>query len=240
MSYVPKAKPTAPTPFDNQRWQENGLRRRLLQGLWRPDLEDALLEHLPSDRREAWGPCDMSSNPLEQITRQLAVLYEEAPIVTHKDEIDISALLGTDGFITRAGLWPLMQRVQQMTLAIRETILRIDVIPHVQGTTPRHAGINYRLVYPDYVYIETSNDAPDIPIKYQELRLRDIDGQPTWTWDVLDITDVNKPMFGMFIAEKDGKLGRDVSLEVMGHATHIGEDYPYIDNEGMPFLPIVV
>ena len=234
------AKPSAPTTYDANRWIENGLRRRMLQGLWRNDLEDALLEHLPSDRREAWGPCDMSSNPLEQITRQLAVLYEEAPIVTHKDETDISILVGSDGYITRAGFFPLMQRVQQMTLAIRETIVRIDVIPHVQGTMPRHAGINYRLVYPDFVYIETSADAPDIPIKYQELRLRDINGEPTWTWDVIDITNIDDPIFGMFIAEKDGRIGQDISMSVMGHETHRGENYPYRDDEGMPFLPIVV
>ena len=234
------AKPTAPTAYDNERWIESGLRRRILQGIWRNDLEDALLRHLPSDRREAWGPCDMSSNPLEQITRQLAVLYEERPIVTHKDDTDISDLIGVEGYITRAGLFPLMQRVQQMTLGIRETILKIDVIPHVQGTMPRSAGINYRLVYPDFVYIETSPDAPDVPIKYQELRLRTINGEPKWTWDLLDITDPAAPVFGMFLAEKNGEIGEDVSLEVMGHATHKGESYPYYDSQGMPFLPVVV
>jgi hypothetical protein len=234
------SKPMAPTAYDNERWQESGLRRRMLQGIWRNDLEDALLRHLPSDRREAWGPCDMSSNPLEQITRQLAVLYEEQPIVTNANSDDLGDLIGVDGYLTRAGLFPLMQRVQQMTLGIRETVLRIDVIPHVQGTMPRSAGINYRLVYPDFVYVETSPDSPDIPIKYQELRLRTIDGKPQWTWDLIDITDPDMPIFGMYLAEKNGELGSDISRQVMGHDTHKGESYPYVDKEGMPFLPIVI
>lgn len=233
------AKPMAPTSYDQQRWEESGLRRRLIQGIWRDDLEDALLRHLPADRREAWGACDMSSNPLEQITRQLAVLYEEQPIVTNKGDQDIGQLVGTDGYITRAGLWALMMRVQQMTLACRETFVRIDVIPHIQGTMPRHAGINYRLVYPDYVYVETSPDAPDTPILYQELRLRNVNNEPKWTWDVLDIRDEQNPKFGMFYANKDGSIGDDISIYVMGHETHKGENYPYRDKDGSPFLPVV-
>lgn len=240
MSNVITAKPMAPTSYDQNRWQESGLRRRLIQGIWRNDLEDALLRHLPSDRRDAWGPSDMSSNPLEQITRQLAVLYEESPVITHRDELDIGELVGSDGYITRAGLWALMIRVQQMTLACRETIVRIDVIPHIQGTMPRHSGINYRLVYPDYVFVQTSPDAPDIPVLYQELRLRDLHGEPTWTWDVIDIRDENNPSFGMYIAEKDGAVGRDISEHIMGHPTHTGDQYPYRDRDGAPFLPIVV
>ena len=57
----------------------------------RRDLEDELARHLPADRREAWGPADLSSNPFEQITRQLSVLYHEIPAVTNLNG-DISDL----------------------------------------------------------------------------------------------------------------------------------------------------
>ena len=33
----------------------------MILGAWEEDLEDELSRHLPPDRREAWGPSDMSS-----------------------------------------------------------------------------------------------------------------------------------------------------------------------------------
>ena len=89
------AKPIAPTSTDQNRWDHTALRRRLVQGTWEQDLEDELYRHLPADRREAWGVADMSSNALEQVSRQLAMLYHETPQVTHDD--DITPLVGRDG-----------------------------------------------------------------------------------------------------------------------------------------------
>ena len=109
-------KPQAPSDTDERRWQHSGLRRRLLTGLWERDLEDELLRHLPTDRREALGPSDLSSCAIEQVTRQLAMLYHSEPNIT--GEGDISALVGRDGFVTKAGYFQLMQKVQQMTLGI--------------------------------------------------------------------------------------------------------------------------
>ena len=76
-------KPLALNAGEQARWDHTGLRRRMILGAWEQDLEDELSRHLPPDRREAWGPSDMSSNPFEQITRQLAVLYHENPAVTN-------------------------------------------------------------------------------------------------------------------------------------------------------------
>jgi hypothetical protein len=95
----------------------------MLTGEWEQDLEDELARHLSPDRREAWGPADLSSNAFEQITRQLSVLYTESPTVTAPG--DISALLGREGYATKAGLWPMMQRTQQFVLGMRESIMRV-------------------------------------------------------------------------------------------------------------------
>jgi hypothetical protein len=96
----------------------------MIVGAWADDLENELQRHLPPDRREAWGPSDLSSNPFEQITRQLAVLYSEQPAITNSQG-DITALLSREGLATQAGLWPLMQRVQQMVIGLREAFVRI-------------------------------------------------------------------------------------------------------------------
>ena len=236
MSYksIP-AKPVAPTDDTNLRWSENARRRRLLSGEYEQDLEDELFRHLPSDRREAWGVTDMSSNVFEQVTRQLSVLYHESPIVTNPE--DISELVSREGYMTRSGIWSMMQRVQQLTLGIRETIVRIDVSP--KGT--RTEGIVYRVVTPDYVYIESSEDNPEIPLYYQELRLRFDDEKKEYSWiaDIMDIRDENNPRFYLRKVEPNGTLGEDVSRVFMNGELS-GDAYPFRDKDDKPFLPIVI
>ena len=232
-------KPLAPTADEQERWSHTALRKRMILGAWEQDLEDELARHLPADRREAWGPADLSSNPFEQITRQLSVLYHEVPAVTNLNG-DISALTAREGLVTQAGLWQLMQRAQQMVIGLRESAIRIDVNPHVQGAPTIAPGIQYRIVTPDLLYCEAHPDQPDIPVYYQEARLREFEGKPIWVADVLDIRDPQMPIFGMFEINKDGALGKDMSMEFMGHPTHRGEDYPYRDGEGNPFLPVVL
>ena len=238
--YTIPAKPQAPTNADEERWKHSALRRRLLTGLWEPDLEIELLRHLPTDRREALGPSDMSSCAIEQVTRQLAMLYHSDPNVSN--EGDISALVGRDGFVTKAGYFQLMQRIQQLTLGIREMFVRVDVAPHHTGDVARVPGLSFRSVSPDFVIASASPDAPDVPLYYQELRLRmdPESGDPIWVWDILDIRDANNPLFGMFEATPAGAIGREMSEIYMGHETMRGDAYPYRSRDGSPFLPVVL
>lgn len=232
-------KPLAPNQEEQDRWNHSALRKRMIIGAWEQDLEDELARHLPADRREAWGPADLSSNPFEQITRQLSVLYHEVPAVTNLNG-DISDLVSREGLVTKAGLWQLMQRAQQMVIGLRESAIRIDVNPHVEGAPTIAPGIQYRIVTPDLLYCEAHPDQPDIPVYYQESRLREHEGKPVWVADVLDIRNPEEPIFGMYEINKDGSLGKDVSVEFMGHPTHRGADYPYRDGAGNPFLPVVL
>ena len=232
-------KPLALNAGEQARWDHTGLRRRMILGAWAEDLEDELSRHLPPDRREAWGPSDMSSNPFEQITRQLAVLYHENPAVTNMNG-DVDPLVGREGLVTKAGLWQLMQRTQQMVIGLREAMIRIDVNPHTQNMPARVPGIQYRLVTPDLVYCEAHPDQPDVPVYYQEYRLRKSEKGFVWVADVLDIRDMENPRFGMFEINQDGTLGTDVSEIYMGHPTHEGEGYPYRDANNTPFIPVVM
>lgn len=209
-----------------------------MQGTWEQDLEDELYRHLPADRREAWGVADMSSNALEQVSRQLAMLYYETPQVTHDE--DIGDLVGREGFITGSGLWPLMQKVQQYTIAMRECCVRIDVVPHVQGGKSRFTGIIYRVITPDFVYAEAHPDSPDTMVYFQEYRLRynEYKEEYEWVCDVLDIRDEANPKFAMIAVNNDGSLGSDVSDVYMGHPAHVGSSYPYRKGDGTPFIPV--
>ncbi len=233
-------KPPLPTDTDERRSQHTALRRRMIQGTWEDDLERNMKSHFSSARYAAIGVPDMSSNILEQITRQLSTLYNHGVSITNRSEQDISALVGIDGFVTLAGWAQLMQRAQQMTLALRDCFVKVDVTPHVEGGDQAHQGIQYRIVTPDYVYCESAEDAPDVPKYYMEqrLRLNPKTGEPIWIADVLDIRNPKAPIFGMFEIEQNGQLGSDVSEIYMGHQTHRGDDYPYIGKDGIPFLPM--
>ena len=230
-------KPLAMTPSEQARWEHSGLRKRMILGAWENDLEEELGRHLPPDRREAWGPSDLSSNPFEQITRQLSVLYHETPTVTNMNG-DVDVLVGREGLVTQAGLWQLMQRTQQMVIGMREAFVRIDV--HPNQNMPRVSGIQYRLVTSDLVYAEAHQDQPDVPVYYQEYRLRkNAKGGSVWVIDVLDIRDMDNPSMAMYEINQDGTVGADVSMDYMGVPALVGAAYPYRDKDGVPFLPVV-
>ena len=237
MQTMTPAKPSAPTAATESRWSHSSLRKRLILGAWLEDLELELSRHLPADRRESWGPADLSSNPFEQITRQLSVLYHEMPTVTHMDD-PIGDLIGRSGLATMAGLWPLMQRTQQMVLGMRESVIRIDVRPQIENSIIS-SGLQYRLVTSDYVYIEAHPDQPDVPIYYMEYRLREYEGAECWIADCLDIRDPNNPTFRMKKIDPGGKVGIDVTEYYLDSSAD-GVDYPYRDSRGIPFLPITL
>ena len=231
-------KPSAPDQVTENRWNHTALRRRLMTGIWEQDLEDALAQHLPAERRAAWGVADMSSNALEQVTRQLAMLYHEQPTVSHT--ADIEPLVSREGYLMRSGLFPLMQRVQQFAIALREVILRIDVIGGKPNQPTKKKGLQFRLVTPDFVYCEAHPDAPDEPVYYREYRLRYHVERDEYLWvcDIFDIRDEENPEFALYEVSSDGTLTHEVTKEFIGVDPMKGEMYPYRSKEGIPFLPI--
>ena len=237
MSSIAPIKPTGPTAATQERWAHSSLRKRLIVGAWLKDLEDELARHLPPDRRESWGPADLSSNPFEQITRQLSVLYHENPTVTHMDQ-SIDSLVGRNGLSTLAGLWPLMQRTQQMVLGMREAVIRIDIRPQIENSII-NSGLQYRLVTSDFVYIEAHPDQPDVPIYYREYRLREYEGEECWIADELDIRDPQNPVFAMRKVTSGGDIGIDVTDYYIDQPLS-GASYPYRNSRGIPFLPITL
>ena len=239
-TYSYPSMPPAPDQVNQTRWNHTALRRRLMTGLWEQDLEESLLQHLPSERRAAWGVADMSSNALEQVTRQLAMLYYEQPTITHKENIE--SLIDREGYIQTAGLFPLMQRVQQFAIALREVVLKIDVINGKPNQPKRRKGLQFRLVTPDFVYCESHPDAPDEPIYYREYRLRyhEKNDEYKWVADVFDIKSDTNPEFALYEVNSDGSLGDEVTADYLGISAQRGESYPYRSKEGYPFLPIQI
>ena len=234
-------KPRAPTQDENDRQDHTALRVRMLTGQWESDLEGTLAQNLPPDRRETWGPSDLSSNPFAQIVRQLSVLYDQPPTVSNEIG-DISELTDRSGLLQRAGLWNLMSRAQQYIIGLRECVIRVDVIPPSGESAIESSRLLYRIVTPDMVYCEADSNRPEEPNYYRELRVR---RNPTtqkscWVYDIIDLRDPKQPIFGLYEANVDGTIGADVSELYMGSTALIGDDYPYRDQMGRPFLPLVL
>jgi len=231
---------------DNQRIAETSRRRRMLDGTWEPDLMETLRQHLSPSRVENWGVPDLSTNLLETITRDLAKLYHETPTVTHPSA-NIERLTARNGLLQ--GLWPMMQSAQQAILAMRECVIRIDHVP--AGELDENGTLQYRIVTPDFLYLEASPSAPDIPFYYQEYRIRSLrkkntvsgkmeEPQIIWTVDIFDIRNKSKPVFKICEVNQDGTLGEDLTKQFLGTAALKGDKYPYRYQNGFPFIPCVL
>lgn len=223
--------PPAPDMDTQKRWAHQGLRKRMLIGNWSQDLEEEIARHIGSnsDRRAVWGVSDMSSNVFRSISEALSALYNEgAPAITSPIEAD--ALLGPVGLISNAALWPLMQRVQMLTIGMREMFLRVDVSSDGRN-------LLYRPVTPDNVWARSPAGSPMEPNQLMELRLRMREsGELQWCYDVFDLADENNPIYQVRGVGASGKLQDDLSDEFLGGSMS-GAPYPYRDSSGRPRLP---
>lgn len=221
--------PIPPDVRESKRWDQTRLRRRLLDGAWKDDLNDRLRSHLGTTRREAWGALDMSANPFRVICRELSVLYDRTPQVLHSEESALP-LVGPRGAVHESGLWSSMRRFQSWVIGCREYLLRVHV--SADGI------VRYRPVPPDMVHAIANPDAPDEPLKICELRLRKrANGDPVWTYDVLDIREKYNPKYQIFAAKgfyKDNAV--DLTEEFLGRDMS-GYNYPYVKKDGTPVLP---
>lgn len=216
---------TGPPPPDTEtltRWNEGQRRRRLLEGLWKVDLRQALHNEFEPRRRRQLGMPDTTKNLFRSLITQLAVLYDRPPIVMHRQPQAVKAI---EEIAKGAGLWQLAVTLQQQTLAEREGLYRLDV---PEGSDK----LLVRVVPSDLVWAEAPPDDPDTPELLYEYRLReDSKGQQRWTRDCFDIRDPANPAYR--VETGDGK--EDLSASFIGALS--GDAYPYRWADGRPFIP---
>ena len=210
-----------PVPRDGRaaaRWRETQLRRRLLEGVWQTDLEQRMREQVGTQRADAWGEPSLALNVFSNTVRELSVLYDSPYQITHSmQQIDTAAI---STLMRMGGIFGMMPEVQRMTLGLREQFIR----PHVNSK----GQLRFRSVTPDMVLAASTVDVPDSPVEIQEFRLRRIEGaaEPVWTVDYLSIADPEAPIYSVHVAGSDGRLGRDITLEILGKLCS-GDAYPY-------------
>ena len=244
--------PPAPSnPEEAARWEHTRHRRSLMEGTWQRLLEDRLQAQLGSTRRQAWGIPDLSANPFRVIAFELSTLFDAAPDVHHNAAEDAAtrnggtssaeALIGGEGLIAKSGYWSQMPRIQAMTIALREMWVRIDVVD---------GRLTYRPVSPDMIIAEADPQRPTLPLAVAEIRLRHLDGETVWAWDVLDIRDPAFPRYEVRRVDDRGAFGEDITVKVLGEndakrnaadPEWSGANYPYrrVSNDA-PILPGVL
>lgn len=218
--------PTAPDSATFARWQEGARRRRLLEGLWKTDLRNALAREYDPTRRRMLGPPDTTKNLFRSLITQLAVLYDRAPVIEHSAGAQVVEELGR--VTSQAGLWQLAIHLQQLTLGMREGLYRFDVPP--SSDPPQ---LLVRVVPTDLVWADAPADDPDNPHTVIEYRQRTgPQGSLIWTRDVLSIEDPEAPVFR--VESQDGKL--DLSDAYLPGDLS-GDNYPYRKADRTPILP---
>ena len=218
---------TAPPPIDPAewpRWKHTRLRRRLLYSEHERDLNDRLREQLKHVRADAWGSPDLTANPFLSLWSQMSRLYAESPQITAPEGSE--ELLVT---LEATGVWPLMQRVQRDTLALREMLLRTDPHPGLTENDPHH--LVKIPVFPDLVEAKVTASNPKDPVAISELF------EAGGKWYRLQ-TSIEDPM-DPFRRVVDVNSGHDCTEKVFGHKAQGGEAYPYRYADGQPFLNYV-
>jgi len=134
--------------------------------------------------------------------------------------------------ISRSGLWATMNRFQQLVVGCREYWQRV----HVSAD----GRLTFRPVAPDMTIARSFADRPDYPVSVHELRERlDEKGETRWTWDVLDVSNPENPIYEVRAYIDGGKMGEDLSAIYLG-GNYSGAAYPYRRNDGRPILPYVL
>lgn len=180
-----------PGAKEQARMIEQARRRRILTGRWREDLKHAIRVAVGTDRADAWRLPDLSSNPARQYCNAVSELYTRPPTVKNEADPDAAAVVAN--LLEAAGWVSRMQRLQPLTVGVREGFLRVDLVG---------PALRLREVDPAYVVCEASKSNPSQPIVLTEYRRRedprtmdmDSDGRPiagtatrtSWvreTWD---------------------------------------------------------
>jgi hypothetical protein len=232
--------PLPPEEEDRARMEHGRLRRRMLTGNWRQDLENFLCKEVDATRRLSWGSADITKNVFRSCVSQLSVMFDQEPVISHEEA---GAAEELEKHLTESGLWPMARTLQMYTVGMRECFLRLDPVGG-DGKEPR---VVVRVVPSDLVYGRGSHDDPDEPIELCEYRQRytgkkSRDTAKGWEWtkDYFSIEDKNDPVFRV-LSGGSGKDEEDLSEKFLGVKGGLrGDAYPFRYPSGEPFIPLTL
>lgn len=195
------------------RWSKQQLRRRLLTGAWRPDLQTRLRELLGETRLRLIGTADQSSNVAADLAGQLACLYDIEPTVSHDDK---GAQTIMRSALSEACWHSHLGNIQRMTLGTGDYLLRVEVLPN--------DALSLREVQPDLCEVRPD---PANPAQPRAIWIyHDLDGGR-----VVEHLDADARIWTVF--DKDGN---DATHRLYGEGVTLEWAW---GSEGDSYLPIV-
>jgi hypothetical protein len=234
MKIIPP-RPRMPTQADEDRALYQTTRRQMLEDRYDLALRDWVGLHVDPDVLEAqWGSVDTSANPLADICQQLTTpgLYGRRPVVRHA-EASAEGLTGVSGLLDAAGWYTRGRHLQYLTLGLGDMFVRFAV-------TNDGARLAMRFAYPAEVWTRCAADEPTRIVELRELRLRQIDGEAVYTWDVFNLDVEGGPRYAIHRADSTGDLGDEVTGRLGGDAAgYSGGRYPWRTVGGEAVIPYV-
>ena len=188
------------------------------------DVDDLLELHaadfLGPDRAKRWGRIDSSLNALAMVSHSLSNPghYSRAPTLTG---------VGPELSDAMAPLWTKSQHAEYLTYALGAVALHVETDPVDR--------VAFVVVPPHTLWADPDPARSDRPMVMRRLLIRTVSGKPRYTWDIWDLSDRDNPTYGIHLAERDGKIGENVTAAVMGSDAPTG--YAWRDPAGDPYIP---
>ena len=208
--------PPLPDSLEDQaRWLQAGRLYRMMYGLHKPDIKARMVEKLGHIRQEAQGEPDMCANLYKAGFSAVAVMYDQPGKVKNPDG---AAAARMSDILMSVGFWSLWQTVQRDTLGMRDMMVRVDI---------DRGDPVFRLVYPQWVIATARPQRPAVPVHVEEARMRTVDGEDIWTWDILDSETAT-----YMVVDTDGA---DITASALLSEAPMA--YPYVKTDGTAILP---
>lgn len=209
----------APSPNSGQRWAATRFRRAFREGVWYQHLYLYAQTERDEALLEAMGHLDLSECLFASVIDQLAVLYQEEPVITN--EADVSSWSDA---LDR--LFACHQDLNGAALAYGEAALVLDLCD---------GEVTAILALPDEIDATPMTHGSRELGVFQRVTCREIPTPggrlvETVCWDRWDVRDPNAPRFD--VLRDGGKPIPDLTLE--------GSAYPWRYQDGRPFIPAVL
>lgn len=191
--------------------------------------EDYFQQYVSRDRLARWGPPDTARNALAAIGHAVSTPghYGRSPTLVGGQSAALSELCDD--------LWPKQQHAEYLTYTCGSCAVLTE--PNGQGSDEGDGPVTFHVVASHRLWATPHPDDPTEPVVMRRLRIRRINEASVYAWDVWDVSDPAFPSWGVFLAEGNGKIGRDVTFEATGSDALTGEAYPWRRLNGTPFLP---
>ena len=240
--------PTPPSTDDQQRVEEAGRRRSVLEGTWETLLRAHLVQQLGRKRSRMVGLPDISSNLLKQVVVQVARLYAKKPKLSNPDRAGLEVM---EQQLEAAKVWGLAQRNQRLSLAVNESVMFLGFREDAEGNGT--GKLTADVVPSDFVWGEEHPQDPgQFGCLYRARRREVLSGtegvrREVWTWDVWDVRpadpdapadapEAQRPSFRILSEDRR----QDLTRQFVDPEEWRGEAYPYRLEDGVAVIPAVL